>query len=160
MSYTRAEFSVAVFHAIGNTNPHPWMQKWFEAWTCRETGPYSEKTPGALNNLLNTTEPGYGDNLLPHWNSIGVRQYPTFEDGVAATAHSLIGGTVHYYPTILDALRTNNGAPLQHPTQEVINELNTWSGNANYAQEILDLANSGNTRGDEVFPGRHVGHPS
>src|SRR5260370_40117410 len=105
MSFTRSDFSITVFHAIGNLSPHPWMQKWFEAWTQVES---TNPQHYALHNLINSGEPGFGSDLLPHWNAIPVMQYPTFEDGVAATARSLIGGVIHYYPVLLDALRTNN----------------------------------------------------
>ena len=152
--FTRSDFSIAVFHAIGNTSPHPWMVKYLDAW-----GQIESVNPQhyALHNLLNTTEPGYGCDLLPEWNTVHVRQYPTFEDGVAATAHSLIGGVIHYYPVLLDALRTNNGVPLQHPTHELANELNTWG--TGHALDIANLANSGNLRSSEQFPGRHAGQP-
>lgn len=157
MSFTRADFAVATLHAIGNENPHPWLQKYIEAWSCVES-----TDPGhyALHNLLNAAEPGFGCDLLPNWNAIPVRQYPTFEDGVAATTQSLRGAVIHYYPHLLEALRTNNGIPLGSqgtPSTEIIHELNTWSGNANYAQAIADRANSGDTRADERFPGRYAG---
>lgn len=155
--FTRSEFTLALFHAIGNSNPHPWMRRYLEGWTCRETG---NPNHYALHNLLNAAEPGFGSDLLPEWNSVHVKQYCCFEDGVAATAHSLVGAVIHYYPNLLEALRTNNGVPLGSqgtPSAEIVHELNTWSGNAGYAQDLANLANSGNTRSTEAFPGRHAG---
>ena len=155
-TFTRQQWAEAFLHKLGQPNPHPWMIAYIEGWTCLETG---NPNHYVLHNLLNTTQPGYGDDLLPHWNSIGVRVYPTFEDGVAANAAALIGGPIHYYSVLLDALRTNNGTVLHPPTPEIVHELNTWSGNANYAQDIADLANSGTTRSGEVFLGRYAGQP-
>ena len=99
MSYTRRDFSIGIYHGIGNLNPHPWMLKYMCAWTQVETKGQGE--PNALNNLLNTTGPGFGHNLLPIWNNVGVKQYPTFEDGIAATVASLIGEVEHFYPCTL-----------------------------------------------------------
>lgn len=158
MSYTRRDFSVGVYQRLGNLTPHPWMIKYLVAWTQVETEGLGK--PNALNNLLNTTEPGFGSDLFPEWNSVHVRQYPTFEDGVSATVASLIGEVEHFYPNLLEALRTNNGVSLGsqgHPSDEIVGELNTWSGNANYAANIAELANSNELRLDEVFPGRHAG---
>lgn len=58
---------------------------------------------GATNNPLNTTEPGYGSTSV--FNSTGVRNYPTEQDGISATAATLNGG----YPDILSLLRSGAG---------------------------------------------------
>ena len=160
MSFTRSDFSIAIFHALDNHNPHPWMVKYLAAWTQIETTGLGN--PYALHNLLNTTQQGYGCDLLPEWNSVHVRQYPTFEDGVAATAACLQAGPIHYYTFLLSCLQKNDGLPLGavgDPDPEIVKELNSWSGNANYARTIAELANSSDLRLNEEFEGRHAGQP-
>lgn len=157
MSYTRGQFTDAIFIGLGNSNPHPWMRKWMISWTEFETGPYSMSTPGAINNLLNTTELGYGSYLLPEFNDVHVKQYPTFEDGVASIVAVLGNGD---YNHILEALINNNGIPLGSQgtvSMGVQNELSLWSGGDPYGNQIAALANSGNVREHEEFPGRRVG---
>jgi peptidoglycan hydrolase-like protein with peptidoglycan-binding domain len=56
----------------------------------------------AANNPLATTMPGYGSQNLPEWNAAGVKQYPTLDDGLQATAATLTNGL---YGPILAALR-------------------------------------------------------
>lgn len=152
--YTREQWATAFLHAIGNGSPHPYMVKWVVAWTEFETG---SSEIHAFHNLLNTTEGGYGSNFLSVFNSVGVKQFPCFEDGVAANAAALIGGPNYYYPQLLEALRNNHGEHLQQPTQEIASELNTWG--TGLAADIAALANSGNVRALEPFPGRHAGQP-
>ena len=152
--FTREEWAIALLHKLGNTNPHPYIVKFLVAWGQFET---ANPEHYAMHNLLNTTEPGYGDNLLPHWNEGGVRQYPTFEDGIAANAAALIGGPNFYYPTLLDCLRLNQGQALIDATLDIAHELETWG--TGHASDIAALASSKNLRMAEAFPGRHAGHP-
>ena len=149
---SKEEFVDSLFRSLGNREPHPYMRKWVGAWIDFET---ANPMQGALHNPLNTKEPGFGSDLMPRFNPDGVRMYPTFEDGVAATAHSLIGGTVHYYPVLLEALQNNHGEVLQNPTQELANELDTWG--TGHALEIANKANTGNVNMLEPFPCRHWG---
>lgn len=134
--------------------PHPYIVKWVVAWTEFET---SDPKNYALHNLLNTTEGGFGSSYLKPFNKVGVKQFPTFEDGCAANAAALIGGPNFYYPTLLEALRNNHGAALQDATQEIGRELETWG--TGHAHDIAVLASSGKVRMGEEFPGRHAGEP-
>jgi hypothetical protein len=59
---------------------------------------------GATNNPLNTTEPGYGSTS--EFNSDGVRNYPTEQDGISATIATLNNGD---YPDILSLLKSGAG---------------------------------------------------
>ncbi len=156
--YTRMDCTLAFLYGLGNKFPHPYIQHWLTVWTQYETGPYSEKTPGALNNLLNTTQGGYGSDLLPEFNDAHVKQYPTFEDGIAANIAALVGGPNFYYPTLLDCLRYNHGQPLIDANEAITKELGTWG--TGHAADIARDTALNNIRAYEQFPGRHVGHPN
>ena len=157
--YTRNDWVTAFLYALDNRYPHPYIKHWTLVWTQYETG----GPPGALNNLLNTTEKGYGSDLLPAFNtkedgSPLVLQYPTFEDGIAANVAVLVGGPNFYYPTILDCLRYNHGQPLIDATPDIVKELDTWG--THHAADIARDVALNNIRAYEQFPGRHVGHPN
>jgi hypothetical protein len=62
---------------------------------------------GAANNPFNTTEPGYG--TTGNYNSVGVKEYATPQQGIAATAATLENGR---YGNILSALRHGTDAKL------------------------------------------------
>jgi len=158
-TFTREQWAAAFLRDLGNFQPHPWILHYVIAWTQVES---TDPNHYAACNLLNTTQDGFGCDLLPVWNPIGVKQYPTFEDGVAANAACLVGGPAFFYPVLLDALRNNNGLVLGSqgaPDPHVVAELNTWSGNAGYAATIANLATVGGVRGSEQFPGRRAGEP-
>lgn len=71
----------------------------------------------AGNNPLATTLPWAG---ATDFNSVGVKNYPSFNDGVAATAQTLRTG----YPAITGDLRAGNGDGARHEHFE----LGRWSG--------------------------------
>ncbi len=139
---------------LGNIYPHPYIQHYVMVWTQYETG----GPPGALNNLLNTEEGGYGSDLLPAFNEAGVKQFPTFEDGIAANIAVLVGGPNFYYPTLLDCLRYNHGQPLIDVDERIVKELETWG--TGHAVDIARDVALNSIRAYEQFSGRHVGHPS
>lgn len=60
----------------------------------------SEGTPEDWNNWLATTIDGHGGRIV---NSAGVKQYPTVEDGVAATVATL---RLSYYDLVVKHLQT------------------------------------------------------
>lgn len=153
-TFTLQEWIRVFLRYVGNLDPHPYVEKYIGAWAHIET---RDPQRYALHNPLNTTQPGFGHWLLPLWNAIGVKQYPTMEDGAAAAAACLIGGPTFYYPTLFDCLRLNHGAPLQDATPEIQKELNIWSGNANYAHSIAIMASRGNVNLGLAFLGRKAG---
>ncbi|MGH7239405.1 MAG: hypothetical protein ACREHG_04975 [Candidatus Saccharimonadales bacterium] len=59
----------------------------------------SEGMPAQYNNWLATTENGYGGRVV---NSVGVKAYPSVEQGAAATVKTLSNGR---YNDIISALR-------------------------------------------------------
>jgi hypothetical protein len=73
---------------------------------------------GATNNPLNTTESGFGSTST--FNSVGVRNYPTEQDGINATVATLKNGL---YPDILALL--HSGAGLKSGASA---GLSKWSG--------------------------------
>lgn len=80
------------------------------AWQNREGG-------GGANNPLNSTEPAPGSTVF---NGVGVQNYPTPGEGVAATAVTLRNGR---YGDILAALASGQGLCGQS-----FAGLSTWSG--------------------------------
>lgn len=59
----------------------------------------SEGMPTSYNNWLATTQNGFGGRVV---NSVGVKAYPSVEDGAAATVKTLSNG---HYPAIIEQLR-------------------------------------------------------
>ena len=64
----------------------------------------AEQNTAALNNPLATTEPGYGGTDLAG-NSAGVKNYPTWQDGIDATVATLKNGL---YDGVLAALSSGS----------------------------------------------------
>lgn len=67
--------------------------------TVLSTWAVSEGMPAGYNNWLATTENGYGGRVV---NSVGVKAYPSIENGAAATVKTLSNGR---YNDVLKALR-------------------------------------------------------
>ncbi len=154
MRYTRMQWVEEFLHYAGNDTPHPYIKKWVYEWTRAETGGPDD---WALNNLLNTTEGGFGSDLFPDFNSVGVKRFPTMQDGCAANAAVLMNGM---YPHLWEALRLNHGAALQAVTPEIQSELATWCGDCEYSHNgsITVEANKLDTLpSGEVFTGRKCG---
>jgi hypothetical protein len=59
----------------------------------------------ASYNPLATTQSGFSGET--RFNSVGVKNYATYQDGIDANAHALMNGR---YTNILDALRAGNSA--------------------------------------------------
>lgn len=85
------------------------------AWEAHEEPGWSEDS--VSHNPLNTTLSMIGDWNL---NSVGVKEYPTWTEGIQATVD-----TIKFYPLILQALRSGNG--LIGDTT-IHDELLLWSG--------------------------------
>jgi cell wall-associated NlpC family hydrolase len=76
----------------------PEVSRYFNAWAQAEGG-------GAANNPFNTTMPGYG--ATGTYNSVGVRNYATPQQGLDATAATLLNGK---YGGIISALKQGKDA--------------------------------------------------
>ena len=85
------------------------------AWSSAETDPYPLMR---WNNPLDTTQPEGAGNIDE--NSVGVKAYPTVEQGIAATVITLLNG---HYPLIVSHLR--NSVPRQQ-WADCCTELGVW----------------------------------
>lgn len=141
MTYTREEWSRALLEKIGNHSPAIQVVQWLVAWTTLETTTGSH---GAQYNLLNTTEhntPG----VVSDFNDVGVVNYDSFADGIAANAKVLANG---FYNDIYSALRFNNILLLTEGSR-INGELDTW-GTKEKQAEIVSLMGTGM---NDTFPG-------
>ena len=153
MAYTRQQFVTDVLRGIGNTNPSGNVIGWMVAWTVAETGHPSGSYQGASYNLLNTTQPAPGTT---DFNSIGVKNYTSYAQGIAATVQTLQNG---YYPALLAALQTNNQTALGFsgsPSPGVMANLNTWCGSCGYGNAFVTNSGAFST---EVFAGTPTSTP-
>lgn len=149
MAYTRQEWAQAFLTAIGapittlNTN-------WVIAWTQYETSCCG----GASYNLLNTTE-GNTPGVVSNFNTVGVKNYDSFANGIGANAKVLQNGL---YPNVLAALRSSDQSALCSPGGAIQSQLGTWgTGNA---QAIAAAACSGNVNGSQSFTGSATNVPA
>jgi hypothetical protein len=143
MNYTRKEWSSAFLAAIGNANPDPYILGYVIAWTQFESSP-----PGAAYNLLNTTEPNT-PGVVSDFNSVGVKNYDSFEHGIEANAKVLQNGL---YSEMFKALKDNNDIALKAPDQAIIHELGIW-GTGHAADIAARANNTGSLLPDQPFPG-------
>ena len=151
MSYTRKQWWLAELAAIGNPNPSQYVINYGIAWTQFETA----APPGAAYNLLNTTEPNT-PGVVSDFNSVGVKNYDTFANGIAANAKVLRNGL---YPELNHALVVNDEAALKAPDQAIMQELGKWG--TGHASDIAALAgNAGALLPDQAFPGDGPTGPS
>lgn len=82
---------------------------------------YNKESTTATNNPLATTLPYGGAGTF---NGVGVKNYASFQDGVNATAQTLLGGN---YSGIVNDLRKGNVDPVKVVSQNA-EEFNTWGG--------------------------------
>ena len=96
----RTARAVALLSQIGNQQPTLATVAFVVAWSNAE-----DRSNGAIerNNPWNTTMTGYGETATI--NGDGVRAYPTWETGLAATVATLTNGR---YGELLAGLQTND----------------------------------------------------
>lgn len=149
MSYTREQWSRSLLASIGNTNPTDNIVQFVVAWTILESVP-----DRAAFNLLNTRHLAYPGNLgtSSNFNTAGVQSFSIYNYGILANRNALNDG---FYPALLQALKLNDenalGFTSGTPSQDILNELNTWCGGCNYGSRLLGLI--GDPRTADVFPG-------
>lgn len=125
---TVTEFGKAVLDGLfpGDVPSTTNQLRLFQAWAGAEGG-------GGAYNPLNSTEPAPG---ATNFNSVGVKNYPDFKSGVAATIRTIKNGR---YPTLLAALRAGDAQAFIAAK----GELGTWSGSkdggVSYANNIAGL---------------------
>lgn len=85
-----------------------------------------ENTKAKYNPLATTKIMNVGET---RFNSAGVKNYPTYADGVLATAKTL---KLRYYPAIINMLKVDaDYRKVNSP--EIVKALNTW-GTVNFAK--------------------------
>lgn len=94
MGVDRQSWTVDLAQALGNAQPTEATLGFLEAWHRAEGG-------SASFNWLNTTQPADG---ATNYNSVGVKNYPSYEAGIQATAVTLQNG---FYPRTLAGLASN-----------------------------------------------------
>lgn len=114
-------WAIAVLAALGNEQPSAETIRYLEAWHRAEGGT-------ASYNWLNSTQRADG---ATDYNSVGVKNYPSYESGVQATSETLTNG---FYPRTLTGLVSN---------QPIVDdaEMGTWGtgGGAIRAQLADDM---------------------
>jgi murein DD-endopeptidase MepM/ murein hydrolase activator NlpD len=96
----REQRALDLLATVGNTQPTFDILSAVVEWSIAEDG-----SNGAIerNNVWNTTQDGFNNTgcNMPDC----VREYPTWEDGLAATVHTLTNG---YYDEVVIGLQTND----------------------------------------------------
>ena len=152
MSYTRQQFCTDVLTAIGNSAPSQQVIGWMVAWSLAETGHPTASYQGAAYNLLNTTQPATG---ATNFNSIGVKNYTSYAQGIQASAQTLQNGN---YGALLAALQKNDTVALgfgaASPSSGVLANLHTWCGSCGYGNQFVTQAGQ---YANEQFTGTATG---
>ena len=136
--FIRSEWCASLLNALGNPNPSQTTLNFVIGWSASETLADS----GAIYNLLNTTEPWSG---ATNFNSVGVRNYTSWQDGINATIATLRNG---YYPELEEALRINLDGVLSPPSIEILANLHTWCGGCGYGKDFVKL---GSQHASDIF---------
>lgn len=145
MSYTRQQWATDLLRALGNPSPDQNTVNWVIGWTDYETAPGQS----ASYNLLNTT---LGAPGASNYNSVGVKNYSSYQQGIQANAATLEGG---YYPSLLADLRSNNIADLIN-NPAVTQQIATWGTHKSGAQ-IWTIAGQG---ASDTYGGNMAGPPN
>lgn len=102
------------------------------------------------NNPLATTLGGSSYNLdpiNPVFNSVGVKNYATFNDGVRATIDTFINQRYAYkYESIINGLRSGMTAVNILTNSESRDGFDTWGGSSGgrYADKVIRILSAGN----------------
>ena len=129
MSFTRNDWSLSLLSGLGNPNPSQTTLDFVNGWAATETLADS----GAKYNLLNTTLAWANTT---NFNSAGVKNYASWEDGINATIATL---KLSYYAGLLQALSSNLDSELSPPSLEILANLNTWCGGCGYGKNFVEL---------------------
>lgn len=148
MSYTRYEWIKDLNHALGNTQPTHEVEEFLLGWTFVESSP-----PGAMYNLLNTTERASGST---NFNSVGVQNFTSYQQGIDVTA-TLLKHSI-FYTHLYAALKNNDIKALGYGatmSPEVSHDLQIWvSGKPDGdPQYPIDVRNASNKGYSDLFPG-------
>ncbi len=138
---TREQFSRAVLARLGSSNPSPEVVQFMMGWSIEESG--HDLSHMASYNLWNTTLPMPGSTIF---NSVGVQNYVSEDQGATANADTLNNGL---YPSLIQALRTNDACALGfngcNISPDVASDLSVWvngtrNGAPDYVNAIHELS--------------------
>ncbi len=132
---TREQFSRAVLARLGSSNPSPEVVQFMMGWSIEESG--HDLSHMASYNLWNTTLPMPGSTIF---NSVGVQNYVSEDQGATANADTLNNGL---YLFLVQALRTNDARALgfngYNISPDVARDLSVWvNGTRNGAPEYVN----------------------
>jgi murein DD-endopeptidase MepM/ murein hydrolase activator NlpD len=96
----REQRALDLLVAVGNDKPTSDIVSWVVEWSL-----FEDRSNGAIdrNNPWNTTQPGFNDTGCNMADC--VREYPTWQDGLAATVHTLTNGS---YNELVAGMQTND----------------------------------------------------
>lgn len=117
----RERWALDLLARLGNAEPSATTVAFVVAWTRAEDACLREcgySSAFERNNPLNSTMPGY--NAIGTIDGDGVKNYPTYEDGMQATLATISLG---YYTEIVAGLRANDP---ERALQGLINS--PWAG--------------------------------
>lgn len=137
---TMDDFFVRVCEELG-LKPTSWRLAVFGFWASRESpGQLFTKARNPLATTYDNTtyvkfDLSYNNGNGPgNWNSVPVKVYATYEDGIIATARTL---KLSHYENIRRCFRDQRGY------QEAVQDFMTWIGpDAQYGQRVVDFMNS------------------
>lgn len=154
MAYSRDQWTRDLLRAIGNSNPSSAILSWMYAWEVEESGHGGR----AGYNLLNSTYTMPGSTVF---NSVGVKSYASYSDGITANAHTLLQQGLYTY--VLQALKSNDANALgmsgSGVSIGVAGDLSTWVNGSrspiatSYIAAILTIARNSSSYGGESLPG-------
>ena len=125
---TRREWAVSFLQKLGNQTPTNGTVNFVVAWGTEEGGGWSAGSGGCAFNMLNTTQGWPGSTSC---NKVGVRNFASVNDGIAANVQAIQNGR---YPSLLPALRNNNEQALGVSGQMspgVQQDLSVWATGSN-----------------------------
>lgn len=148
MSYSRYQWIQDLVHALGNEHPLPEVEEFLLGWTFVESSP-----PGAMYNLLNTTERAHGST---DFNSAHVQNFTSYAQGIDTNA-ALIRNSP-FYRNLYLALKNNDIKALGYGasmSESVSQDLQIWvSGQPNGdSQYPIAVRNASNKGSGDLFPG-------
>lgn len=152
MSFSRGQWAQDFIKAIGG-NPSQISIEFVCGWSYFEIPSMTNNTP--KYNLLATTQNAQG---ATNFNSVGVKNYTSYDQGVQANASTLKNGL---YNDLLNALINNNETLLKNPSSAMISQLNKWGTgyHINFVVEGTKHLNDVSTYGESSQGGQAAAFP-
>lgn len=147
--YSRYEWIQDLNRALGNEYPLPETEEFLLGWTFVETN----RPPGAMYNLLNTTEQAHGST---DFNNAHVQNFTSYAQGIDTNAALLRNSP--FYRSLYLAIKNNDIHALGYGSAmspDVSADLQVWvsgkpDGDAQYPIAVRQNSNKG---ANDMFPG-------